>query len=53
MFLYPDFVGSIYLTTDSVGHARYIAFQMAKVAFPRNLFADSLSRVVELRLPVE
>ena len=33
-----------------VGHARYVAFQMAEVAIPRNLFADILQMIAELRL---
>jgi hypothetical protein len=36
-----------------VGHGRYVAFQMAEVAMPRNLFADVLRMICELRpLPV-
>ena len=31
-----------------VGHARYVAFQMAEVAIPRNLFADILRMIAEL-----
>ena len=34
-----------------VGHARYVAFQMAEVAIPRNLFADILHMIAELRQP--
>jgi hypothetical protein len=34
-----------------VGHARYIAFQMAEVAIPRNIFADILRMIAELRPP--
>ncbi len=34
-----------------VGHARYVAFQMAEVAIPRNLFADILRMITELRPP--
>ena len=34
-----------------VSHGRYIAFQMAKVAIPRNLFADILRLIAELRPP--
>jgi hypothetical protein len=33
------------------GHARYVAFQMAEVAIPRNLFADILRMIAELRPP--
>jgi hypothetical protein len=34
-------------------HGRYVAFQMAEVAIPRNLFTDILRLVAELRpLPV-
>ena len=32
-----------------VSHGRYIAFQMAEVAIPRNLFADILRLIAELR----
>ena len=32
-----------------VSHGRYVAFQMAEVAIPRNLFADVLRLVAELR----
>jgi hypothetical protein len=31
-----------------VSHGRYIAFQMAEVAIPRNLFADVLRLIAEL-----
>jgi hypothetical protein len=34
-----------------VSHGRYVAFQMAEVAIPRNLFADMLRLVAELRSP--
>ena len=34
-----------------VSHGRYVAFQMAEVAIPRNLFADILRRIAELRPP--
>jgi hypothetical protein len=34
-----------------VGHARYVAFQMAEVAISRNLFADILRMIAELRPP--
>jgi hypothetical protein len=34
-----------------VSHGRYVAFQMAEVAFPRNLFADILRLIAELRPP--
>ena len=32
-----------------VGHARYAVFQMAEVAIPKNLFADILRMIGELR----
>ena len=35
-----------------VSHGRYVAFQMAEVAIPRNLFADILRLIAELRPPV-
>lgn len=34
-----------------VSHARYIAFQMAEVAIPRNLLADTLRMIAERRPP--
>lgn len=34
-----------------VSHARYVAFQMAEVAIARDLFADILRMIAELRLP--
>jgi hypothetical protein len=33
------------------GHGRYVAFQMAEVAIPRNLLADILRMIAELRPP--
>ena len=32
-----------------VGHGRYVTFQMAEAAIPRNLFADILRRINRLR----
>src|SRR5271165_5648447 len=34
-----------------VSHGRYVAFQMAEVAIPRNLFADNMRLIGELRPP--
>jgi hypothetical protein len=34
-----------------VSHGRYVAFQMAEVAIPRQLFADILRLIAELRPP--
>jgi hypothetical protein len=34
-----------------VSHARYAAFQMAEVAIPKNVCADILRMIAELRLP--
>ncbi len=34
-----------------VSHGRYVAFQMGEVAIPRNLFADILRLIAELRPP--
>ena len=34
-----------------VSHGRYVAFQMAEVAIPRDLFADILRMIAELRPP--
>ena len=36
-----------------VSHGRYVAFQMAEVAIPRQIFADILQLIVELRLPAD
>ena len=33
-----------------IRHGRYVIFQMAEVAIPRDLFADILSRIDRLRL---
>lgn len=55
----PDAVGQWSLTTlreklvkigaKIVRHGRYIVFQMAKVAIPRDLFADIMRRIDQLR----
>jgi Transposase DDE domain group 1 len=34
-----------------VSHGRYVAFQIAEVAIPKNLFADILRMIAELRPP--
>jgi hypothetical protein len=34
-----------------VTHGRYVTFQMAEIAIPRNLFADILRLIAELRPP--
>ena len=34
-----------------MSHGRYVAFQMAEVTIPRNLFGDILRLIGELRLP--
>ncbi len=34
-----------------VTHGRYVTFQMAEVAVPRDLFREFLRRIDELRLP--
>jgi hypothetical protein len=34
-----------------VSHDRYVTFQMAEVAVPRQMFADILSLIVGLRAP--
>ena len=41
----------IKIGTKVVSHGRYVAFQMAEVAIPRNLFADILRMFAELRSP--
>ena len=34
-----------------VSHGRYVTFQMAEVAIPRQLFAAIMQRIAELRSP--
>ena len=34
-----------------VSHGRYVTFQMAEVAVPRQMFADILSLIARLRAP--
>src|SRR5205807_2571334 len=34
-----------------ISHGRYVTFQLAEVAIPRNLFADILRLIAELRPP--
>ena len=34
-----------------VSHGRYVTFQMAEVAVPRQMFADILSLITRLRAP--
>lgn len=41
----------IKIGTKVVSHARYVAFQMAEVAIPRNLFTDTLRMIAERRPP--
>ena len=41
----------IKIGAKGVGHARYVSFQMAEVAIPRNVFADILRMIAELRPP--
>ena len=41
----------IKIGANVVGHARYVAFQMAEVAVPKNLFAEILQMIAELRAP--
>ncbi|MGI8570616.1 MAG: hypothetical protein ACR2KT_17000 [Methylocella sp.] len=36
-----------------VSHGRYVAFQMADVAIPRNLFAEILRLIAQLRAPLD
>jgi hypothetical protein len=36
-----------------VSHGRYVAFQMAEVAVPRQMFADILALIARLRAPPE
>jgi hypothetical protein len=46
-----QFRGSV-VTSDAakvVSHGRYVAFQMAEVSIPRNLFAEILRLIAELR----
>jgi hypothetical protein len=44
---HPLFCGAVHI----ISHGRYVAFQMAKVAIPRHLFADILRLIAELRPP--
>jgi hypothetical protein len=34
-----------------VSHGRYVMFQMAEVAIPRDIFAELLQRIADLRSP--
>jgi hypothetical protein len=36
---------------EGLSHGRYVAFQMPEVAVPRNLFADILRLIAQLRPP--
>jgi len=36
-----------------VSHGRYVAFQMAEVIIPKNLFADILRMIAEVRPPTD
>ncbi len=47
----PLFAFAIKIGAKVVSHGRYVAFQMAEVAIPRNLFADILRLIAELRPP--
>ncbi len=38
-------------TTSAIFHARYVAFQMAEVVISKNLFAEILRMIAELRPP--
>jgi hypothetical protein len=39
------------INNEFVSHGRYVAFQMAEIAIPRNLFAEILRLIAELRPP--
>ena len=39
----------IKIGANIVRHGRYVTFQMAEVAIPKNLFADILRRIDRLR----
>ena len=41
----------IKIGANVVSHGRYVAFQMAEVAISRNLFADILRLIADLRPP--
>jgi hypothetical protein len=41
----------IKIGTKIVSHGRYVAFRMAEVATPKNVFADILQLIAELRPP--
>jgi hypothetical protein len=54
-YLCWQFYGSRPYSDDPLGeniHARYVAFQMAEIAIPRNLFAEILRLIAELRPPL-
>ena len=34
-----------------VGHGRYVAFQLAEIAMPRDLFEKTLRLIAQLRAP--
>lgn len=39
------------LNAEVVSHGRYVTFQMAEVAIPRQLFAEIMQRIAALRSP--
>ena len=41
----------IRIRAEVVTHRRYVTFQMAEVAVPRQMFAEILSLIVRLRAP--
>jgi hypothetical protein len=41
----------IKIGAEVVSHGRYVTFQMAEVAVPRQLFADILRLIARLRAP--
>jgi hypothetical protein len=41
----------IKIGAKAVSHGRYVTFQLAEVAMPRQIFADILSLIVPLRAP--
>jgi len=46
----PTCAAHFSLVSQTLGQAsRYVAFQMAEVAIPKNLFADILRMIAELR----
>jgi hypothetical protein len=46
-----NFLRNLATPEPIVSHGRYVAFQMAEVTIPKNLFADIIRMIAELRPP--